>query len=377
MAAPPRGGREGGTATAATADAGSEPDSGHAEDRAARTVWCGGIPTTMATEQALRAVLRKAGELESVNVRTKEGTNRSWALVTFRSAKHVASITSERERVRQGLGATAGWRILPVQVQKLRSLEAQFALAGTELAHARPIPPGGSSSSPNSSASPRNGRIQRQLLTYQQEQQSLQREHEIEGQRAPSDAGGLAGPVSASEASEAAAAAAAAEQSMTELRRRTCTYLEVQQRLRASSEGTGSSKRPPSDHKHNFKQAVRWAQRQDVFSGLGERAIRRILQGGSLKTVPPGGSAIIKKGAPLRQLMVLISGSASTEVTPPPSEEVGDPLLFHVGIVASLCLGSRLTTCTPQICVPALLCSCAFALRGTTLSQAVAWSGCR
>ena len=104
MAAPPRGGREGGTATAATADAGS----GHAEDRAARTVWCGGIPTTMATEQALRTVLRKAGELESVNVRAKEGTNRSWALVTFRSAKHVASITSERERVRR-LGRRPRW----------------------------------------------------------------------------------------------------------------------------------------------------------------------------------------------------------------------------------------------------------------------------
>ena len=51
------------------------------DDRAARTVWVGGLPASMSTGSDVEKILRRVGDIESAHVRVKEGVNKNWALV--------------------------------------------------------------------------------------------------------------------------------------------------------------------------------------------------------------------------------------------------------------------------------------------------------
>ena len=57
------------------------------EGTAERTVWVGGIPEAVATEDTLRTAFGACGAISAVTVRVKEtakhGANKSWAFVKF------------------------------------------------------------------------------------------------------------------------------------------------------------------------------------------------------------------------------------------------------------------------------------------------------
>ena len=109
---------------AATRQAPAPPD-----DRVQRTVWIGGLPSTMASEAALRSVMQRVGGVQSAHVRKKEGVNKNWALVLFAQAEHARCLLDEKDRVSKlGLASTAGWCVQMVEPTKLRSLEAQFTV---------------------------------------------------------------------------------------------------------------------------------------------------------------------------------------------------------------------------------------------------------
>ena len=105
------------------------------DSRANRTVWVGGLPAPMATETAVRSVMRRGGDVLSVHVRVKEGVNKNWALVMFSEEQHAAAMCDEKKRVHNGLQCTAGWKIKPVLPEKLKSLEAQFVVNISEPRH--------------------------------------------------------------------------------------------------------------------------------------------------------------------------------------------------------------------------------------------------
>ena len=66
----------------------------------------------------------------------KEGVNKNWALVLFKTAESAQSVLTERQRMATiGLSSTPtrGWKIKMVQPEKLASMEAQFTIAGVEM----------------------------------------------------------------------------------------------------------------------------------------------------------------------------------------------------------------------------------------------------
>ena len=106
------------------------------DDRAARTVWVGGLPASMSTGSDVEKILRRVGDIESAHVRVKEGVNKNWALVLFKTAESAQSVLTEKQRMATiGLSSTPtrGWKIKMVQPEKLASMEAQFAFAGVEM----------------------------------------------------------------------------------------------------------------------------------------------------------------------------------------------------------------------------------------------------
>ena len=104
------------------------------DDRAARTVWVGGLPASMSTGSDVEKILRRVGDIESAHVRVKEGVNKNWALVLFKTAESAQSVLTEKQRMAtMGLSSTTGWKIKMVQPEKLASMEAQFTIAGVEM----------------------------------------------------------------------------------------------------------------------------------------------------------------------------------------------------------------------------------------------------
>ena len=70
----------------------------------------------------------------SVSCRVKEGANKNWALVLFKTAESAQSVLTERQRMAtMGSSSTTGWKIKMVQPEKLASMEAQFTIAGVEM----------------------------------------------------------------------------------------------------------------------------------------------------------------------------------------------------------------------------------------------------
>lgn len=94
--------------------------------RARKTVWVAGIPSLCATSNAVTLAMGKLGEVFSTHMRVKEGQNKTWALVMYKTAEAAGRACSTAARLRSGAFVTKDWSCERVTPEKLKCLEAQF-----------------------------------------------------------------------------------------------------------------------------------------------------------------------------------------------------------------------------------------------------------
>ena len=88
-----------------------------------RTVWIGALEPTVASEHAVRVVMRAAGHIEALHL-TVRARKKSWALVVYRdiaSARLAASPT-------RGPAATQGWSVAMLKPERLQGNELDTVL---------------------------------------------------------------------------------------------------------------------------------------------------------------------------------------------------------------------------------------------------------
>jgi hypothetical protein len=269
--------------------------------RASRTIWAGGIPDTAASEQGIRAVMRRCGDVVSVHVRRKSGTRKNWCLVMFRTAEDAEAACAETYRIEQGAGSTVGWNIRMVDPSKLRSLEAQFTGTGVQVDYAReknskdkapsgelpeltprfqPRPPSEPKPGEEEDAAPASGRkelsLEDKLNQYQNERE------QIDAQRAKDAAGG--------QRSGRRAASRRNVDHQIAARAWTCLQLEGPDRVAES-----------------MTELLRWARGVDLFRGIEKKALTKILRRAKWQIAKPG-ETIISLGSPCTQMFVVVSG---------------------------------------------------------------------
>ena len=94
---------------------------------APRTVWIGGLPRDEAKQSVISQRLAEVGPIVSVNVRVKEGENKSWCLVTFELEE---AVPKALEWAKTG---AVSWKIATVEPEKMQSLSAQFVQVAQEI----------------------------------------------------------------------------------------------------------------------------------------------------------------------------------------------------------------------------------------------------
>jgi hypothetical protein len=102
--------------------------------RSQRTVWVGGIPSLQASNNAVRLVMAKMGEVVAVQIRVKDGVKKNWALVMYKTADAAERACSVSVRMKCGAETSKDWHCEPVDPGKFQSPEAQLAHRGTQRA---------------------------------------------------------------------------------------------------------------------------------------------------------------------------------------------------------------------------------------------------
>ena len=243
-------------------------DSGGA-GRAQRTVWVEGLPDTVASEQAVRSVLRAGGgSVVSVHVGKQPGTNASCALCLFLHA-------SDAQRACDNAAARpAGWMMTlchHLDAEQLRRVEQVIGTGanpgteelwstGRDWASIRPSPPPTEPS--------RTGR--RRLVAAEREDQLEQ------------EAGARDGRADAADKVAARAWA--------------CLQLPADERT-AQEQGA----------------LLRWARDVDLLRGIGRRSLTRMLSRARGREVEPG-QAVYALGQPCSEIHVVVSGTLVVEL---------------------------------------------------------------
>lgn len=278
------------------------------EERAARTVWVGGVPDPSASEQAIRALLRRCGDVASVHVRHKPGGCKNWCLVMFRTPGDAEATCNETYRVKHGASASVGWNVQMMNPSKLHSLEAHFTATGVLMDHAReasvaqsnevdrnidvvqlpeltprfqPQPPSVPKPGPQEGTLSSTGKhltLEEKLNQYQKQQ--LQ----IDKLRAQ-DVASTQNPKSSRRDHKR-------RNVDHQIAARAWNCLQVE-----ASERIGQT----------MTDLLRWAKNVDLFRGLEKKALAKILRGAKWKSAKSG-EMLVSLGAPCTQLFVVMSG---------------------------------------------------------------------
>lgn len=280
------------------------------EARASRTIWAGGIPDPSASEQGIRALLRRCGDVASVHIRHKPGASKNWCLVMFRKPADAEATCDETYRIKCGANATIGWIVRMVDPSKLKSLEAQFTATGVQVDHAREVAVARSHQSdensvrlpgvtsrfqPHPPADPKHGQenapnTSGKFLSLEDKLNQYQSQQEQMDQLRAQDA-----------------AASQLPRSSRRDKRRNVNH-QITARAWNSLQLDGSERVAES-----MTDLLRWAKNVDLFRGLDKKALTKILRRAKWQAVKPG-EPILSLGAPCSQLYVVMSGELSVSL---------------------------------------------------------------
>eukprot|EP01043_Picozoa_sp_COSAG02_P004923 COSAG02_NODE_131_length_34710_cov_17.171159_3_plen_559_part_00 len=272
--------------------------------RASRTVWVGGIPDPSASEQGIRALLRRCGDVASIHVRRKPGGSKNWALVMFRTTRDAEATCDETYRIKHGANTTIGWTVQMVDPSKLRSLEAQFTATGVQVDHAREV-----ARSRDVGQSP--GGVHLPELTPQ-----LQPHPPL-----------VPKPVQDS-ASSSSGKQLSLEEKLNQYQNQQVQVDELRAQDANSSQtpkNSGRDKRRNVDHQiaarawnclqldgcdrvaESMTDLLRWATQVDLFRGLDKKSLTKILRRAKWHNAKPG-EMLVTLGSPCIQLYVVMAG---------------------------------------------------------------------
>eukprot|EP01043_Picozoa_sp_COSAG02_P039512 COSAG02_NODE_3126_length_7316_cov_100.271997_4_plen_581_part_00 len=275
------------------------------EARASRTVWVGGIPDPSASEQGIRALLRRCGDLASVHVRRKPGGSKNWCLVMFRTTHDATATCDETYRIKHGANATIGWNVKMVDPSKLHSLEAQFTATGVQVDHARELSVAGSRES-----------IQDPAGVYLPEVTSRLHPHPPS---VPKPHGSAPGSSRQQVSLEEKLNQYQDQQvQMDELRAQDANSIRM-------SKSSGRDKRRNIDHQivarawnclqldgservaESMADLLRWAKQVDLFRGLDQKSLTKILRRAKWINAKPG-EVLVTLGSACTQLYLVMTG---------------------------------------------------------------------
>ena len=244
-----------------------QPDNGGAQ----RTVWVEGLPDTVASEQAVRSVLRAGGgSVVSVHVGKQPGTSASCALCLFLHASEAQRACDDAAARPAGWQMTLCHQLNRVQLSRVEQVIGTTGASpgtgeelwstGRDWASIRPSPPPTEPS-----------RTGRRRLVAADPQDQLDREASAHGGRA--------------DAADKIAARAWA-----------CLQL-------------------PADERTAQEQAalLRWARGVDLLRGIGRRQLTRILSRARGREVEKG-HAVYALGQPCSEIHVVVSGTLVVEL---------------------------------------------------------------